>query len=91
MAKKNIADLRLEHGTEFPYNNRAPIDWAERAALGVLADLCDRRGIKWALQEVDEDDLETTGIRNEMVTSLAEIIRRARSAERLPDSTVDKS
>lgn len=80
MAEQDIADFRLEHGTEFPYNNRPPTDWAERAALGVLADLCDRRGIKWALQDVEEDDCETTGIRNEIVTSLAEIIRRAHSA-----------
>lgn len=77
----DIADIRLKHGEEFPYHERPPKDWAERAALGVLADLCDRRGIKHALYDVecsaDEDDC----IRVEIVTSLAEIIRRAAPGE----------
>lgn len=73
----HIADLRLEHGTKFPYNGRPPKDWAERAALGVLADLGDRRSIKWALEDVEASEDEDESIRNEIVMSLAEIIRRA--------------
>lgn len=56
-----------------PYHGKPPKDWSERAALGVLANLLDRRGIKHALADV-EDDEETT---NEIVESLAEIIRLA--------------
>lgn len=81
MTEQDMTNLRLKHGTKFPYNNRAPKDWAERAALGVLADLGDRRGIKWALQDVEEDEDEEASIREEIVISLAEIIRRAHSSD----------
>jgi hypothetical protein len=67
------ADIMLKHGEKYPYNHRPPKDWAERAALGVLADLSDRRGIKWALQEIKGDE----DISEEIVVSLAAIIRRA--------------
>ncbi len=71
------ADFRLELGREFPYNDRPPKDWAEAAALGILADLCDRGGIKHALEDVECSDDEDESIRNEIVMSLAMIIRRA--------------
>lgn len=69
----STAKFRLKHGAEYPFNGRAPTDDAERAALGVLADLCDRRGIKHELQDTDDD------IKEEIVTSLAAIIRLAHS------------
>lgn len=69
----DIARIRLEQGERRPYNNRPPKDWAERAALGVLADLCDRRGIKHALRPIEGDE----DITEEIVTSLAAIIRLA--------------
>ena len=76
---------RLEHGALYPYDggadfweDRTPTpppasDWAHAAARGVLADLLDRRGIKWALdyKEIDRDT------RAEIVQSLAGIIRTA--------------
>lgn len=46
-------------------------DPARRAALGVLDDLGDRRGIKWGLEDVDAD------VRTEIVESLTAIIRAA--------------
>ena len=47
------------------------IDWAHTAARGVLADLCDRRGVKWELEKIDHD------VRAELTQSLACIIRQA--------------
>lgn len=79
----DIAKHRLEHGASFPYDagadfweDRDPTpapapDWAHAAARGVLADLMDRRGIKWELDKVDHD------VRMELTQSLAEIIRLA--------------
>jgi hypothetical protein len=79
----NIAKRRLELGANFPYDAGADFwedrnpkpppatDWAHAAARGVLADLLDRRGIKWELEKVDHD------VRTELTQSLAEIIRLA--------------
>lgn len=61
----------VEHGTNFPYHGIAPTDASEKAALAVLANLCDRRGIKWELNAVDDD------VRAEIVTDLSAIIREA--------------
>lgn len=79
------AQNRLEHGAKFPYdapdswNENYPnvaalpaTDWAHQAARGVLADLCDRRGIKQELNGLDED------VRIDLVESLADIIRTAK-------------
>ena len=63
----------LERGEEYPYHGQKPKDWAERAALGILWDLSDRRGIKHELDEVDQD------VRVEIVQKMAEIIRAASS------------
>jgi hypothetical protein len=46
-------------------------DKAHVAALGVLANLCDRRGIKWELRAIDDD------IKREIVDTMAAIIREA--------------
>jgi hypothetical protein len=84
-----IAEYRLEHGAKYPYDggsafcidecpNPPPAtDWAHAAARGVLADLLDRRGIKWAFED-EEIDHDT---RKEIVESLAEIIRLAAAAK----------
>ncbi len=72
-------EIYLKSGARYPYDHRGgrtarkPKDWAETAARGVLANLCDRRSIKWALQD-EEITLDT---RREIVASLAEIIRVA--------------
>ena len=77
MDDKAMAQHRLEHGAEFPYDapdawwemaEPKPLpatDWAHAAARGVLDDLQDRRGIKWSLKDIDED------VRAELVASLA--------------------
>lgn len=59
-----------------PYHGKPAKDWSERAALGVLANLLDRRGIKHELAQIEGDE----DITNEIVESLAEIIRLAHSA-----------
>ena len=83
--RKNIAELRIEHGAHFPYDggaefweDRTPTpppatDWAHTAARGVLADLLDMRGIKWAI----DDEMIDHETRAEIVQSLAAIIRMA--------------
>jgi hypothetical protein len=76
----------LDHGNRFPFD--APDawwqghtkefppakDWSHAAARGVLADLKDRRGMIWGLSNIDEE------VREEIVDSLAEIIREASAA-----------
>lgn len=74
------SDIYLKSGNEFPYDRpdredepvRPLTDWAHAAARGVLSNLTDRRGIKWSLQEIDEE------VRIEIVDSLADIIRLAK-------------
>lgn len=76
--------IRVRHGNKFPYdapdkwwdgdasNPPKADDWAHSAARGVLADLQDRRGIKYGFDNIDE------GVRAEIVASLAAIIRFAK-------------
>lgn len=76
----------VTHGNEFPYDASdawrnsddappPPSDWAHSAARGVLADLTDRRGIKWGFDDVDED------VRVEIVEAMAAIIRAAHAMQ----------
>lgn len=58
-------------GEKYPYHGKPPVDWAERAALGILYDLSDRRGIKHGLADVDRE------VRVEIVETLAATIRAA--------------
>jgi hypothetical protein len=58
-------------GVKYPYHGKPPKDWAEVAALGILRDLSDRRGIKHELGNVDGD------IKAEIVEKMAAIIRAA--------------
>lgn len=74
-------DVYLEISREHPYNSRPAKDWAEYAALGVLANLMDRRGIKHTLRLIEGDE----DVTEEIVMSLAETIRRAHSAEATPE------
>lgn len=67
------ASIYISHGLKHPYHGKPPKDWAEVAALGVLADLCDRRGIKQELRPIRGDE----DLSIEIVESLAEIIRTA--------------
>lgn len=61
----------LSMGVQYPYHGEKPKDWAEAAALGILYDLNDRRGIKHELGQVDGDT------RAEIVATMASIIRAA--------------
>ena len=73
-----IAACTLELGVKYPYaEGFTPQDAADRAALGVCADLLDRRAIKWAMQDVDPD------VRADIVTALAAIIRAATAATKV--------
>ena len=65
------AEFALDMGSKFPFNGRPATDWAESAAQGILADLCDRRGIRQALEDID------TETREEIVGTMADIIRTA--------------
>lgn len=71
------AQTSLNAGRRDPYHGRPPVDWAENAALGVLADLLDRRNIKHALVDKDCEPDEDQAIRSELVCALADIIRTA--------------
>ncbi len=68
----------LEMGEKYPYHGQPPKDWAERAALGILYDLCDRGGVKHELRAVDSD------VRVEIVQKMAEIIRASTSTTAKP-------
>lgn len=69
------AQHALDMGAKYPYDAEdvptPPVDWAHAAARGVLADLCDRRGINWEFESVD------TEVRIDIVEALSAIIRLA--------------
>lgn len=80
MNKKEIEQAKksIKHGKSWPYHTpdkgaRKPNlnGFSEIAAAGVLADLLDRRGIKWALEDVDH------ATRKEIFNSLKNIIEVA--------------
>jgi len=81
---QDYSTYTLEQGDQFPYDSEdgygtnalPPVDWAHRAARGVIAALQDRRGIKRGFDDIDED------VRMEIVSSLAEIIRQAAAEEK---------
>jgi hypothetical protein len=68
-APDDLALRSLELGTKYPYDERAAVDAAHAAAQGVIADLCDRRGIKWGFSDIELD------VRQSIVDALAAIIR----------------
>lgn len=80
MVDLSTPELRAEHdlerGLKYPYHGNPPKDWAEAAALGICADLCDRSGIKHEMRAVTEDD-EDREISRDIVESFAAIIRAA--------------
>jgi len=63
----------LKRGMEYPYDDtyKGDVDWAHKAARAILYDFSDRKGIKHALSDVDEE------IRIEIVEAMASYIRRA--------------
>ena len=71
------ASRNLRQGVRYPYHRTAdgeayePEDWCERAALGILYDLGDRRGVKHELERIDAD------VRADLVRDLSDIIRTA--------------
>lgn len=65
------AQWTLDHGNEFPFHGKPAADKYEKAVLGILADLTDRRGVKHELRGCDDD------IKEEIVESLAAILRVA--------------
>lgn len=58
-----------------PYHGREPADSYELAALAVIHDLTDRRGIKHQLENIDDE------VRQEIVASMTAIIRAALEAK----------
>lgn len=58
----------IEKGLACPYDGRAPQDEAQRTALGVLANLLDRPGIRATLEALD------SASRAGLVESLSQII-----------------
>jgi hypothetical protein len=70
------AAFELRHGQQFPYDTEdyytegslPEVSWQRAAALAVLGNLGDRRGIRHELEAVDMD------VRQEIVETLTEII-----------------
>lgn len=62
------ASKTYERGNAHPYHGKPPKTKFEAIALGIIANLCDRRGIKSEMRQVDEC------VRNTLVRDLAEII-----------------
>lgn len=71
-------DYCIKAAMDYPYAKRQPRNRFEFIAEAVLADLLDRRGIKWALTEVDDET--RTNIVESMSAIVAEII-----GKELPD------
>ena len=68
----NIPAYRLKQGAMRPYGGSGvPVDRAHLAALGIMADLLDRGGIKDMLARIDQD------VKPGIVTDIAAIIREA--------------
>ena len=65
----------MTHGRNLSYDGRKPKDRAETAALAILADLCDRRGVKHALNGCDGET------KSEIVDIISQIIRDVVEAE----------
>jgi len=59
----------IEHAKEFPFDGNPATDDAHLAALAVLTDLSDRRGVGSELENIDDD------IKAQLVEDLADIIR----------------
>lgn len=74
----------LLHAERAPYNGRAPIDTAELAALGVLEELSTRQYLGDTLRRVPTD------VREEIVVSLAGIIRIVHATKMIPSETSKK-
>lgn len=70
------AERDLVRGAKYPYHGAPPKDWAEAAALGICADLCDRSGIKHQMRQATEDE-EDHEISRDIVEAFAAIIRAA--------------
>lgn len=61
--------MTINHGLQFPYDRRElPVTPARKVALGVLADLTDRKGVGNELEVVDDD------IRAEIVDDIAAVV-----------------
>ncbi|MDN7901466.1 hypothetical protein QZM82_35280 [Burkholderia cepacia] len=63
------AQKALEWADKYPYDGVPPVDAAHRTAQGILAELCDRRRVGDAL-----DDIEGN-VKAEIAAVVAEIIR----------------
>ncbi len=64
----------LELGEKFPYDGKRESvspDWAHKAARGVMIDLCDRRYVKHALVDLDDD------VKRDIILSIKETILTA--------------
>lgn len=84
--KIDIAKHTLEHGEKYPFDTNSPSrDWAHKAARGVISDLSDRRGIKQAFRGDDID----ADVRDDLVESLATIIRVALNADQQSSAPVE--
>lgn len=68
---EELAPRSLKIGTEHPYDERPAVDAAHAAAQGIIADLTDRRTIKWSFEGIDLD------VKRDIVDALAAVIRRA--------------
>lgn len=68
------ADVSYELGQDHPYDaydngrKRKVKTWAHKTARAILADLLDRRSIKWGFNDIDQET------RFEIVDSMAAII-----------------
>lgn len=66
------AERNLKNGQEYPYDGSRPaVDWAHRAARGIIADFEDRRGIQNGFYDIDEE------LKIEIVDVMSETIRAA--------------
>ena len=68
MTEQELLEYYKKQTLEYPYHNKQPESKAELAALMILNDFCDRRGIKNKFVDIKQS------VREEIVKSVVDII-----------------
>jgi hypothetical protein len=73
-----LTEIHSQLAVSNPYSGEPPKTKAEHIVLTILSSMCDRRGIKFEMNQVDDD------VRKEMVTELTVLVNDVLSNSPLP-------